>query len=45
MQFVRIGKDRKMFGTRIAETQAEDKLEGVFTEAMGPFRIELMTVF
>ena len=25
---------------RVAETQAEEKLEGVFTDVMGPFRVE-----
>ena len=26
--------------TRVAETQAEEKLEMVFTDVMGPFRVE-----
>ena len=30
---------------RVAETQAEEKLERVFTDVMGPFRVELLSGF
>ena len=30
---------------RVAETQAEEKLERVFTDVMGPFRVESLSGF
>ena len=45
MQCVRIGKFRKTTVARVTETQAAEKLERVFTDVMGLFRVESLLGF
>ena len=45
MQCVCIGQDHKDSSTKSGSDQAEEKLEKVFTDVMGPFRVESLSGF